>query len=52
MIRAKKMTDKVGLEIFLRYQFIFVVTYKTDRAKRFLIIKTLINLQWEMLKNL
>ena len=30
------MTAKVGLEIFWDFHSIFVVIYKTDRAKRFL----------------
>jgi hypothetical protein len=35
MIRAKKMTDKVGLETFFGSHSIFVIIYETDRAKRF-----------------
>ena len=52
MIRAKKMTDKLGLETFLGCQPIFHAIYQIDRAKRFIIIRSLINPGWEMLKNL
>jgi hypothetical protein len=45
MIRAKKMTDKVGLETFWGSHSIFVIIYETDRAKRFLIFRSLINLE-------
>jgi len=43
MIRAKKMTDKVRLETFWGSHSIFLIIYKKDRAKRFIIIRWFIN---------